>query len=426
MADYGINNNAPARRVVITGMGVVAPNGKDLTSFWDSIIGGVSAGAPVTRFDVTNVPTKVACEVKDFDPKQYMDFKKARRLELSILYGISASVMAVRDAGIDLHKLDADRIGVIEGTSVSGMESSFKGQTVYLSKGYSAMSPFALINAYCGGGSGEIALELGIKGHAVSYSSSSASGNDAIGYALNMIQGDEVDVMIAGGTEAPILAPLWGVFCLTKVMTTRNDAPREAMRPFDVHRDGFILGEGAGFMVMEELSHALARRAKIYAEVVGHGRSCEAYHSVAPNPEGVGMRRAMEKALRKARMHASEVNYINAHGTATSTNEAVEILAIKKLFEGAAGKVAISGTKPITGHLMGAAGAIETITCALVVKNKKIPFTLNLREPAEGCDGVDLVTGQSRSYPVRVAMNLNCGFGGKNSCLILREYPDET
>jgi len=241
-----------------------------------------------------------------------------------------------------------------------------------------------------------------------------------------MIQDDEADVMIAGGTEAPLLAPLWGVFCLTKVMTTRNDAPREAMRPFDMHRDGFILGEGAGFMVVEELSHALARRAKIYCEVVGHGRSCEAYHSVAPHPEGLGMRRAMEKALRKARMHASEVNYINVHGTATSTNEAVEVLAIKKLFNGAAGKVAISGTKPVTGHLMGAAGAIETIVCALVIKNQKIPFTLNLSQPAEGCDGVDLVTGHSRPYPVRVAMNLNCGFGGKNSCLILREYPGAT
>ncbi len=199
-------------------------------------------------------------------------------------------------------------------------------------------------------------------------------------------------------------------------MTTRNDAPREAMRPFDAQRDGFILGEGAGFMVMEELSHALARRAKIYAEVVGHGRSCEAYHSVAIHPEGLGMRRAMEKALRKARMHASEVNYINVHGTATSTNEAVEILAIKKLFDSSAGKVAISGTKPVTGHLMGAAGAIETIVCALAIKNREIPFTLNLSKPAEGCDGVDLVMGQSRPYPVRVVMNLN---------LILREYSGE-
>ena len=418
-----INHDNPARRVVITGMGVVAPNGLDLKTFWHSIIKGISASAPITRFDTSSVPTKIGCELKGFDPRNYMDFKKARRFELSIQYGIAASSMAVKDAKIDFQKLDADRIGIIEGTSVSGMESSFKGQTTYLNKGYSSMSPFTLINAYCGGGSGEMALELGIKGHAVTYSSGSASGNDAIGYAVNMIRQDDVDVAVAGGTEAPLLAPLWGAFCLTKVMTTRNDSPQEAMRPMDRTRDGFLLGEGAGFLVLEELSHALARGAKIYAEIVGHGRSCEAFHSVSPHPDGLGTRRAMEKALAKARMDVSEVDYINIHGTATSTNDLVEIRAIQSLFGAHANRVAVSGTKPITGHLLAAAGALETIVCALTIRNREIPFTLNLRDPDDGCVG-DLVRGQSRSYPVKVAMNLNCGFGGKNACLILKEYTD--
>lgn len=421
MARFQMNHDNAMRRVVITGMGVVAPNGCDLKTFWHSITKGISAGAPITRFDTSSVPTKVGCELKDFDARNYMDFKKARRFELSIQYGIAASSMAVKDAKIDFQKLDADRVGIVEGTSLSGTESSLKGQTTYLTKGYSSMSPFALINGYCGGGSAEMALELGIKGHAVSYSSGSASANDAIGYAASMVRQDEIDVAVAGGTEAPLLPPLWGAFCLTKVMTQRNDTPKEAMRPLDKTRDGFLLGEGAGFLVLEELSHALARDAKIYAEIVGHGRSCEAFHSVSPHPDGIGMRRAMEKALARARMDVSEVDYINIHGTATSTNDVVEIRAIQSLFGDRANKVAVSCTKPITGHLLAAAGGLETIACALTIKNKEIPFTLNLKEPDEGCVG-DLVRDQSRPYPVRVAMNLNCGFGGKNACLILKEY----
>ncbi|HTE88267.1 MAG TPA: beta-ketoacyl-[acyl-carrier-protein] synthase family protein, partial [Terriglobales bacterium] len=297
----------------------------------------------------------------------------------------------------------------------------FHGQSAYLARGYRSMSPFTLINAYCGGGSGEIALELGIKGHAISYSSSSASGSDAIGYATSMIEQDEVDVMVAGGVEAPLLAPLWGAFCLTKVVTSRNETPQEAMRPFDRHRDGFLLGEGAAFVVLEELSYALGRGARIYAEVAGHGRSCEAYHSVSPHPDGIGLHRAMEKALRRAKLHASEVDYINAHGTATEANDRVETRAIRRLFGEHASRLAVSSTKPVTGHLLAAAGALETVVCVLTLTHKKIPLTLNFKEPADECD-LDYVGGESRAYPVRVAMNISSGFGGKNSCLILKEY----
>ena len=413
--------NPQHRRVVITGMGVIAPNGSDLASFWETIVQGVSAAGRVTRFDTGDVPTKIAAEIKDFDCGRYLDAKKARRFDHSIQYGIAAARLAMEQAGIDFKRFDPDRAGIVEATSVSGMESTLKAHMAFLARGYKGMSPFTFINAYCGGGSGEIALELGIKGHAITYCSGSASGNDAIGYGMKMIRDDEVDIMLAGGTEAPLLEAFWGGFCVNKVMTRRNKPPQQAMRPFDRGHDGFLLGEGSAFLVLEELSHALARGATIHAEVLGHGRSCEAYHSVAPHPEGLGLIRAMQKALRDARLHAAEIQYINAHGTATEANDLVETKAIKQVFGESAYRVAISSTKPVTGHLLGAAGAIETVVCALAIRHKMVPPTLNLAEPAEGCD-LDYVPGQARPFPVRAAMNLNTGFGGKNSCLILGEF----
>ncbi len=412
------------RRVVITGMGVVAPNGEDLETFWESIRDGRSGAGPLTRFDASHLPSRVAAEVRDFDLGKYTDAKKARRFDLSIQYGIAAAKQALLDAtetseipGIG----DPERAGVIEGTSVSGMESSFKGQTAFENRGYKSMSSFTLINAYTGGGAGEIALELGIRGLAASYSTGSASGSDVMGYALRMIQDDEVDVMVAGGAEAPILAPLWGAFCLTRVMTTRNETPATAMRPFDAARDGFVLGEGAAFVVMEELSHALSRGARIYAEVMGHGRACEAYHSVAPHPDGIGTKRAIEKALRASGLDRAEVNYINAHGTATQANDATEIKAIKSLFDEHARRLAVSSTKGVTGHLLAAAGAVETVVTALAIHHQVIPKTTNLTVPDAECD-IDLVLSGSRPYPIDVALNLNSGFGGKNSCLVVRRY----
>ncbi len=409
------------RRVVVTGMGVIAPSGKDLVTFWESIRDGRSGTAPLTRFDSTNFPSRVAAEVKKFELGKYTEPKKARRFDLSIQYGIAAAKLALDDAKGDLLTRHPERIGIIEGTSVSGMESSFKGQTAFENRGYRGMSPFTLINAYTGGGAGEIALELGIQGHAASYSSGSASGNDVMGYALRMIRDDEVDVMFAGGAEAPILAPLWGAFCLMKVMSTSNATPATAMRPFDVTRDGFVLGEGAAFLVLEELSHALSRGARIYAEVGGHGRACEAYHSVAPHPDGIGMCRAIEKGLRDSGVAKSEVNYINAHGTATTANDVVEIKAIKTHFGPHAYRLAVSSTKGVTGHLLAAAGALESVVATLAIYHQIIPKTTNLIVPEPECD-LDLVIGDSRPYPIGVALNLSVGFGGKNSCLVMKRY----
>ena len=414
----------PRRRVVVTGMGVIAPNGSNLATFWESIVEGRIAARPLSRFDSNPFPSRVAAEVRGFKLGDYADPKKAHRLDLSNQYGMAAASLAIADARISPEDWNPERVGIVEATSLSGTESSLKGQAAFENRGYRGISPFAVINGYVGGGAGEIALELGIQGHAASYSSGSASGNDVIGYALRMIRAGEVDMMVAGGAEAPILPPLWGVFCRTKVMTTRNETPETAMRPFDATRDGFVLGEGAGFLVLEELSHAIARGSRIYAEVVGHGRACEAYHSVAPHPEGIGIQRAMESALRDAQLSPSEVTYINAHGTATGPNDTVEIRAIKAHFGEHSKRLAVSSTKAVTGHLLAAGGAIESVVCALAIYHRVIPKTSNLIVPDSEYD-LDLVPSESRPYPLRVAMNLNSGFGGRNACLVLSRY-DET
>ena len=422
MALAEMNDPSSRRRVVITGMGVVAANGQTLSDFWHSIRNGISAGRTMTRFDPGIAPTLIAAQISDnFDPAAYLDAKVARRLARSHRYGVIAALLAQTDAGIDFLKIDADRIGVVEGTSASSNETASKADDDYRAHGYKAVGPFALVNGYSGAGSGEIARELNIHGHSVTLSSSSASGNDAIGYAVSMIRDEEVDVMLAGGSEAPLVPHIWGGLCLNRIMTRRNDTPQQSMRPFDRHRDGVLLGEGSAYLVLEELTCALSRGARIYAEILGHGRSCEAYHPVAPHPDGIGLFRAMQKALRDARISSETVDYINAHGTATDANDRVETLAIKRLFGAHARRLAVSSTKPVTGHLLGASGALETVVCALALHHQEIPMTQNHHDPDPECD-LDFVPGKSRPYPIRVAMNLSSGFGGKNSCLIMGQY----
>jgi 3-oxoacyl-[acyl-carrier-protein] synthase II len=402
-------------------MGVITAPAQNLDKLWQAVRTGSSAGKPMTRFPVGNAPTKIAAEITDFDPADHMDAKMARRLEHSHRYGIAAARLAQIDAGINFANIDADRVGIVEGNTVGGNETSAKAHEAYQRIGYKGVGPFALANG-SGAGSGEIAKELGIHGHAITVSSSSASGNDAIGYAISVIRNEEVDAMIAGGSEAPIVPGIWGALCLANVLTRRNDSPSTAMRPFDRTRDGVLLGEGSAYLVLEELSFALSRGARIYAEIAGHGRSCEAYHPVAPHPEGIGYFRAMQKAFRDAGVSPEDVDYINAHGTATEANDLVETKAIKRFFGPSARRLAVSSTKPVTGHLLGAAGALETVVCALALHHQEIPLTLNHHEPDDGCD-LDYVRDRSRPYPIRLAVNLNSGFGGKNSCLILKRYP---
>src|SRR5690625_4268825 len=411
----------PRRRAVITGAGVIAPNGFTLKTFWESLCEPRSAASFVDRFDTSSLPTKVGCLVKDFKPEEYMDPKTAKRLDISYLYGIAAAQQAVWDSGIDLSVLDPDRIGVIEGTSIGGLNSSIECHKTYSTKGYRHISPFTLINAYTGGGSSEIALALGASGHAMTICTACSSGTDTIGLSLSSIMDDDADVMIAGATEAPMLDGYWGTFCAAKAMSREHEIPSRAMRPFNKDRDGFLLGEVGVFVVIEELSYALTRNAQIYAEIVGYGRSCVSYHSVAQHPEGRGASRSLEKALRRARMHPREVDYVNVHGSATPTNDVIETIALKHIFKDHAYRLQISATKPVTGHLAGAAGALEAVICALAMKHKTIPPTMNLTDPDPECD-LDYVPNEARTAKVDVAINMNAGFGGKNACLILKRF----
>ena len=412
------------RRVVITGIGVIAPNGNDVETFWESLRAGRSGASRVTRFNVSDLPVKCAAEVKNFNINDYLKGSKAGRYDLTIQFGVAAAGNALKDSGLDFSSLDPDRLGVVEGTTISGAESIIKAHNSFLeNNSFRAVHPYNVVAGYCGEGSSTIALHLGLKGMAVTYCSGCASGNDAIGYGAGMIQQDEVDVMIAGGAEE-IVEMLHVGFCRLKAMTELDCDPSEAMRPFDRSRDGFVLGEGAAFVVLEDLSHALARGARVYAEVVGHGRSNEAFHATDPHPSGTGFVRAMEKALRKARMDPSEIDYVNALGSATALNDPIETHAIKRICGDYARRVAVSATKPITGHLMGASGAVETVICALALHRQEIPPTINLRTPDPDCD-LDYVSGLVRPYPLRAVMNLNAGFGGRYACLILKRFSVE-
>jgi 3-oxoacyl-[acyl-carrier-protein] synthase II len=418
-----LDPSAPPRRTVVTGMGVIAPNGQNLDTFWNSVRKGINAARVISQFDASDFPRDqlVAAEVRDFEPMRYMDAKSARRYDKTIKYAVAAARTAVQDARLSPASVDPDRTGVVEGTTISGLERVFRSHRAFLKVGPSGVNPIDVINGYCGEGSSVLALELGLRAHSVTICSGCASSNDAIGYSLKMIRDDEADVMVTGGTDANLTRELWASWCSLNVMTSRKDDPASSMRPFDRTRDGFVLGEGAAFMVLEELSHALSRGATIYAEVLAQCRSCESHHLIEPHPGGMGLRRAMEKALRVARVAPAEVDYINAHGSATKVHDPIETAVIKSVFAKHARRVAISSTKPVTGHLMGAAGAAEAMVAVLSIFHQEIPPTINLREPDPECD-LDYVPLKSRPYPVRVALNLNSGFGGKNSCLVLARY----
>ena len=412
----------PQRRAVITGMGVVAANGSTHDEFWRAIRDGVSPARVVTRFEIGSIPCRFAAEIDDFDAARYMDGKRARRLNRSIALGVAAAAQAWRDGGLDECALDSERIGVIEGTSLSNVETAYKGRASYDRKGYHGVSPSAMLNGHFGSGSAEIALTFGLRSSAMSSSTSSSSGNDVLGAAFRTIRDDEADIMLAGGAEAPIIDTVWTGFCQLHAMSRRQSEPGRAMRPFDSGSDGFVLGEGAAYLVVEELSHALARGARIYAEVAGYGRYSEAYHGMAPEENGLGARKSLEQAFLDARVPLRETDYINAHGSANRPSDQAECNAVRDFFGRHADRIAIGSTKPVTGHTLSSVGALEAVVCALSIHRQCIPATLNLEQPI--ADDLDLISGAARAYPVRSAVNLNSGFGGKNSCLILRACGD--
>jgi 3-oxoacyl-[acyl-carrier-protein] synthase II len=409
------------RRVVITGVGAVTPLGNTAEEFWAGLLEGRSGIGPITRFDTTGYPTRIAGEVQGFEPLNYIDKKEARKLDPFLKYAIACAVMAVEDAGLDVGKVDGARFGVLVGSGIGGIETLLDSHEVLRTKGPDRVSPFFIPMLIINMASGLISMRFGAKGPNSSVVTACASGNHAIGDAMKIIERGDADVMIAGGAEAIIVPLTIAGFCQMKAMSTRNDEPTKASRPFDAGRDGFVCGEGGGLVVLESLEHASQREARIYAEVVGYGMTSDAHHMTAPDPEGDGAARAMAGALSDAGLDPTAVSYINAHGTSTPYNDKFETIAIKRVFGDHAYRLAVSSTKSMTGHLLGAAGGIEAIATALAVQRGILPPTVNYETPDPDCD-LDYVPNQARKQEIEVALTNAFGFGGTNATLALRKF----
>ncbi|CDX02756.1 3-oxoacyl-[acyl-carrier-protein] synthase 2 [Desulfitobacterium hafniense] len=409
------------QRAVITGMGVVSPVGSNLETFWNSLITGQSRIDFVTRFDVGDMPTKVAGEIKDFEPTDWLDRKESRHMDRFTQLAMAAAKMAVRDSGLNLDQVNKERASCIVGTGVGGVTTLEQQKEVLMNKGPGRISPFFIPMLISNMAAGHISLEFGLQGSSLSVATACASATNAIGEAMRLIEHGYADVVLCGGTEAPIVPLAFAGFCAMKAMSTEKENPREACRPFDARRSGFVMGEGAGILVLESLEHAQKRQARIYAELSGYGSTCDAYHITSPAPGGAGAIQSMQMALAGAEVRPEEVDYINAHGTGTNANDSAETAAIKALFGEAAQSVAISSTKSMTGHLLGAAGAIEAIACALTIKNSMIPPTINYGEPDPECD-LDYVPNAARPKEVQVALSNTFGFGGHNATIVLKRY----
>lgn len=408
-------------RVVITGMGVISPVGNNTETFWHSLVNGISGISLITHFDTTGYTTRIAGEVKDFDPTKFIDKKEARRMDRFSQFAVAAAKMAVEDAGLDMKTEDGHRAGVILGSGIGGVATMEDQKQVLLEKGPGRVSPFFVPMMISNMAAGHISIALGAYGINETVVTACASGTNAIGDAFKVIARGDADIMFTGGTEAPITPLAVAGFCAMKAVSTRNEEPEKASRPFDKDRDGFVMGEGAGILVLESLEHAQKRGAKIYAEIVGYGATADGYHITAPAPEGAGAARSMEKALVDAGLNPADVDYINAHGTSTDLNDKGESQAIQKVFGPHATKVAISSTKSVTGHLLGAAGAVEAIACVLAITHGIIPPTINYETPDPECN-LDYVPNQAREKKVNVAMSNSLGFGGHNATIVLKKF----
>lgn len=410
-----------SKRVVITGMGVISPVGTGLDNFWSALTSGVSGIARITRFDPTDFSTKIAGEVKDFDPSGYIEKKEARRMDRFSQYAVVSAAMAIEDAGLDMDSLDKDRTGVIVGSGIGGMETFEDQCKVLVNRGPNRISPFLIPMMIANMAAGQIAIKFGLRGPNITAVTACASSGNAVGDAFKLIQRGNAEVVITGGTEAPITPLAVAGFCSAKAMSTRNEEPERASRPYDAERDGFVMGEGAAMMVLETLEHAQKRGAKIYAEIVGYGSTCDAYHITAPDPEGKGAAGAMKMALEDAGLGIGDVHYINAHGTSTPVGDVAEVGAIKKVFGDHAYQLVVSSTKSMTGHMLGAAGAIEGIASVLAIKNSIVPPTINLENPDPACD-LDFVPNKAREMNVDVALSNSFGFGGHNVTLAFKKF----
>lgn len=409
------------KRVVITGIGVVSPIGVGKEAFGTALREGKSGANMITNFDVSAFSTRFACQVKDFKPEDFIDRKKAKRMALFTQFGFAAAKMAVEDSGIDFSKEDISRVGVVTGTGMCGLEILEREHRNLLEKGPGRVSPFLIPMIITNMLPGEIAIHYGVKGPNYAVSSACASSNHAMGDALRLLRYGDVDVMITGGAEAAITPIGLGGFCSLRALSSRNDAPEKASRPFDKNRDGFVMGEGAGIIVLETLEHAQKRGAKIYAELVGYGASDDAYHMTAPDPSAEAGILAMKSAIKDAGISPDEVDYVNAHGTSTEYNDAAETLIIKKVFGDRASKIAISSTKSMTGHLLGAAGAAEIVATLLCMEQNFIHPTINYETPDPACD-LDYVPNTAREQKINCALSNSLGFGGHNGVVIVKRY----
>ncbi|OPY72564.1 MAG: 3-oxoacyl-(acyl-carrier-protein) synthase 2 [Syntrophorhabdus sp. PtaU1.Bin050] len=409
------------RRVVVTGIGLVTPCGVGVDNVWKNILNGQSGIGPLTRFDTTRFDTKFAGEIKAFNPEDYVPPKEVKKMDLFIQYALGAAHEAVGDAALDMASEDPERIGVVVGTGLGGLPTIERYHSVLLERGPGRITPFFIPMLIANEAPGHIAIEHGFKGPNLCIVTACATGAHSIGEAFRIIQYGDADVMAAGGSEANLTPLTVGGFNAMKALSTRNDAPEKASRPFERDRDGFVVAEGSGILIMEELEHAQKRGARIYAELVGYGYNGDAYHITAPCPDGDGFIRCIKMALRDAGIAPDRVDYINAHGTSTKLNDYTETLAIKEVFKEKAYAIPVSSTKSMTGHLLGAAGAVEAIFTVLSIRDRMCPPTINYENPDPECD-LDYVPNTARSHNINVAMSNAFGFGGTNSTLIFRRF----
>lgn len=409
-------------RVVVTGLGIISPVGNDVASFWQSLKEGKSGLGPLTSFDATGYDSRIAAEIKGFDPAFYgMSSKDVRRMDKFVQYSVAAAKQALNDAGLDFEKEDRHRIGTLIGSGIGGLWVTEQGSTILTEKGPGRVSPFAIPMLIVNSASGQVAITFGLKGPNSCVATACASGSHAIGDAFRIIQYGDSEMMVTGGTESSITPLGVAAFCALKALSTRNHEPQRASRPFDLERDGFVMAEGCGLVILENLEHAKKRKARIYAEIVGYGMTCDAYHITAPDPDGEGAAMAMKIALKDAALKPEDVDYINAHGTSTKLNDKIETLAIKTALGAHAKKVMVSSTKSVTGHLLGAAGGVEFVACCLAIKDSVVPPTINYEYPDPECD-LDYVPNNARNTLVNICVSNSLGFGGHNATLVVKKF----
>ncbi len=409
------------RRVVITGIGVVSPLGNDAATTWDALVAGRSGVGPITKFDATSFTSRIAGEVREFDPERVLDRKEARKMDTFIHYAIAASAEALSDAAFRIDGGNAERVGVYIGSGIGGLPLFERTHREFLERGPRRISPFFIPGMILNLASGQVSILYGAKGPNLAVATACATGSHAIGESFRIIREGLADAMICGGTEAAVSPLAVGGFCSMKALSTRNDEPERASRPFDADRDGFVMGEGAGVVLLEEREAALRRGARIYAELSGYGMSGDAFHISAPSEDGEGAVRAMRAALGDASLTPADIDYVNAHGTSTPAGDRIETLAVRKVFGEWAPRLAFASTKSMTGHLLGAAGGLETVVTALAIHRGVVPPTINHETPDPECD-LDCVPNRARRMDVRAGMNNSFGFGGTNACLVLKRH----